>query len=57
MVEGRLRKFYSQVCLLNQPYIRDDEITIYELLNELTGKLGERVVVRRFARYQVGEES
>ncbi len=56
MVEGRLRKFYSQVCLLNQPYIRDDDITIDELLNELTGKLGERLVIRRFARYQVGED-
>ncbi len=56
MVEGRLRKFYSQVCLLNQPYIRDDDITIEELLNELTGNLGERAVIRRFTRYQVGEE-
>ncbi len=56
MVEGRLRKFYSQVCLLDQPYIRDDDITIEELLNELTGKLGERLAIRRFARYQVGED-
>ncbi len=56
MVEGRLKKFYSQSCLRDQPYIRDDSITIDDLLNELTGKLGERVVVRRFARYQVGEE-
>ncbi|NLJ34974.1 MAG: elongation factor Ts [candidate division WS1 bacterium] len=56
MVEGRLKKFYSQTCLLNQPYIRDDALTIEELLSELTGRLGDEIIVRRFARYQVGED-
>jgi elongation factor Ts len=56
MVTGRLKKFYSQVCLLNQPYVRDDSITIEQLQSELVGKIGEPVTVRRFARYQVGEE-
>lgn len=56
MVEGRLNKFYSQECLLNQPYIRDDSMTVDELRNELMGKLGANVTVRRFARFQVGEE-
>ena len=57
MVEGRLRKYYEENCLLKQPYIRNDSVTIEDLLNELMGKTGERIVVRRFARYQVGEET
>jgi len=56
MIEGRLRKFYENWCLLNQPYIRDDSKTVQDLLNDLLAKTGERVVVRRFVRYQVGEE-
>lgn len=56
MVQGRLRKFYSEYCLLAQPYIRDDSITIEDLLNELMGQCGEKIVIRRFVRYQVGEE-
>jgi elongation factor Ts len=57
MVEGRLRKFYEENCLIKQPYIRDDRLTIEDLLNELMGKTGERIVIRRFVRYQVGEEA
>ncbi|MFO7946245.1 MAG: translation elongation factor Ts [Armatimonadota bacterium] len=57
MVEGRMRKFYENNCLLNQPYIRDDSISVEEYLNEVMGKLGERMVIRRFTRYQVGEET
>ena len=56
MVEGRLKKFYSEWCLLNQPYIRDDSLTIQDLLNDLVGRCGERISVRRFERWQVGEE-
>ncbi|MBC7288731.1 MAG: translation elongation factor Ts, partial [Armatimonadetes bacterium] len=56
MVEGRLRKFYEENCLLKQPYIRDDRLTIEDLLNDLMAKTGERIQVRRFTRYQVGEE-
>lgn len=56
MITGRLKKFYSQVCLLSQPYVRDDDMTVEELLNELIGKLGEPIVIRRFIRFQVGEE-
>jgi elongation factor Ts len=56
MVEGRMRKFYEEYCLLDQKYIRDDSMTINDLLLDLTGKTGERVVVRRFVRFQVGEE-
>ncbi len=57
IVEGRLKKFYSQVCVLDQPYVRDDEKTVGELLKETMGRLGENIVVRRFVRYQLGEES
>ena len=56
IVEGRLKKFYSQVCLLQQPYVRDDKLTIQDVLNEAVGKIGEKIVVRRFARYQLGEK-
>ena len=55
MVEGRLGKFYAQNCLLQQPYIRDDSMTIEDLLNDLLATTGERIIVRRFVRYQVGE--
>jgi elongation factor Ts len=56
MVEGRIRKFYEENCLLDQKYIRDDSMSINDLLLDLTAKTGELVVVRRFARFQVGEE-
>ena len=55
MVEGRLGKFYAQNCLLQQPYIRDDSMSIEDLLNDLLAKTGERIIIRRFVRYQVGE--
>ncbi len=56
MVEGRLNKFYEIHCLLDQPFIRDDSVTIQSLLTDLVARSGENVVVRRFCRYQVGEE-
>ena len=55
IVEGRLRKFFSEVCLLNQAYVRDPNITIQDLLNELKAKTGENVVISRFVRFQLGE--
>ncbi len=54
MVEGRLQKFYENMCLLQQPFIRDDGVTIEDKLNELIAQCGERVVISRFVRYQVG---
>jgi elongation factor Ts len=54
ITEGKLKKFYSEVCLLNQAYIRDPEVTIEELLNELKAKTGENIVISRFARFQLG---
>jgi len=55
IVEGKLKKFYSEVCLLEQAFVKNPDITIQDLLNELMAKTGENVVIRRFARYQLGE--
>jgi len=55
IVEGRLNKFYSQNCLLEQPYIRDDEKTVQELITEKVAELGENINIRRFTRYELGE--
>lgn len=56
IVAGKLEKFYSEICLVDQPFIKDDKITIKEYLNSLVGKIGENIVIRRFVRFQVGEE-
>ena len=55
IVEGRLKKFYSEVCLLEQPYVRDDEKTVRDLIKEAMSGIGENIVIRRFVRYQLGE--
>ena len=57
IVEGKLKKFYQEVCLLEQAYVRDTDITVEDLLNELRAKTGENVIVSRFVRYQLGEDS
>jgi elongation factor Ts len=55
IVDGRLQKFYQQVCLMEQPFVKDEGKSVQELITEAMAKLGENVVVRRFVRYQVGE--
>lgn len=55
IVEGKLNKWFEEHCLLDQPFIRDDNVTINELIGSVVGVLGERVKVRRFARYALGE--
>ena len=55
IVDGKLEKFYGEVCLLEQPFVKDPDITIQDLLNGFIGKVGEKVEVRRFTRFQVGE--
>jgi elongation factor Ts len=57
IVEGRMEKFYSEVCLMDQPFIKDPKVAIKDLLGELAAKIGENIVVRRFTRYQLGEKS
>jgi elongation factor Ts len=56
IAEGKLRKFYSETVLLEQPYVRDDSKTIADVIKEAAAKLGENVVVRRFVRFELGEE-
>jgi elongation factor Ts len=56
IIEGKLKKFYEEVCLLQQKFIRDTDITIETLVNNLIAKTGENIIVRRFARFQLGEE-
>lgn len=54
IIEGKLAKFYEENCLLEQPFIRDESVKIKDLLIALIGRLGENIVVRRFARLEVG---
>jgi len=56
MVEGKMRKFYEEVVLLEQKYVKDPEKTVQDYLNELTAKIGEKIFIRRFTRYQLGGE-
>jgi elongation factor Ts len=55
IVDGRIEKFYDEVCLLRQPYIRDEQVTIEKLLAQNIGSIGENIVIRRFVRWEVGE--
>ena len=54
IVDGKLAKFYEQVCLLNQPFVKDPDITVSKLCTSLVAKLGENIVIRRFARMELG---
>jgi elongation factor Ts len=56
IVQGKLEAFYKDNCLLDQPFVRDDTKTVGELIGETSAKLGEKVEVRRFARFKLGEE-
>ncbi|MBR1747386.1 MAG: translation elongation factor Ts [Clostridia bacterium] len=55
MVEGRVQKFYKDVCLLEQDFVKDPSMTIAQLLNETISKTGEKITIRRFVRYEMGE--
>jgi elongation factor Ts len=55
IIEGRLRKYYQEVCLLEQPFIKDEGLTVRGLITSKIAKLGENVKVRRFARFELGE--
>ena len=55
IVEGKLNDYYKQVVLLDQPYIRDDKQSIQDLLDGYSAKVREKLVLRRFARFKVGE--
>ncbi|MFH1069659.1 MAG: translation elongation factor Ts [Candidatus Glassbacteria bacterium] len=55
IVDGRLEKYYQEVCLLEQPFVKNPDLTVGQLVQEVAGKLGENVQVRRFARFQLGQ--
>ncbi|RKY39467.1 MAG: elongation factor Ts [Candidatus Omnitrophota bacterium] len=55
IVEGKMKKFYEQVCLLEQPFIKNNELKVKEYLGELVAKIGENIVIKRFVRYEKGE--
>lgn len=56
MVEGRVKKFYQEHCLVDQPFVKNPDITIDQLIKEHIARLGEQISVRRFARFERGEE-
>ncbi|MGD8537434.1 MAG: translation elongation factor Ts [Candidatus Aminicenantes bacterium] len=55
IVEGKLKKFYEEVCLMDQPYVKDDKVTVAKYVASFIAKFGENIQVRRFARFELGE--
>lgn len=55
IVQGKLRKFYEEVCLIDQPFIKDDKISVKELVASYIAKFGENIKIRRFARFELGK--
>jgi elongation factor Ts len=55
IVDGRLEKFFQEVILLDQPFIKDQDLTVKDLLTDAIGKMGENIIIKRFARYRLGE--
>ena len=55
MVEGRIKKYYREVCLYEQPFVKDSSKTIREMINEAIMAIGEKITIRRFTRYEMGE--
>ncbi len=56
IIEGKLKKYYEEVCLLDQKFIKNTDITVGTLVNNMIAKTGENIIVRRFSRFQLGEE-
>lgn len=55
IVAGRVKKFYEEICLMEQPFVKDDKITIRDMVTDAIRMTGENIVIRRFARYELGE--
>ena len=55
IVEGKLQKHFQEVCLMSQPFIKDDDLTVQDILTRTIAKLGENIVMRRFARFELGD--
>lgn len=54
IIEGKLQKFYTDICLLNQPFIKNDKLSVNDLLKELIAKMGESIKIKRFSRFEIG---
>lgn len=54
IIEGKLQKYFTDICLLNQPFIKNDKLTVHDRLKEIIAKMGENVKIKRFVRYEVG---
>jgi elongation factor Ts len=54
IIEGKINKLYSEICLLNQPFVKNDQLTINQALEELIAKTGENIKIKRFARFEIG---
>jgi len=57
IVDGRMEKFYQQTCLMEQPFVKDEGRTVRDIISDVAARLGENIVLRRFVRYKLGEES
>ncbi len=55
IIEGKLEKYYTEICLLNQPFIKDDKLTVDDILKGLIAKMGENIKIRRFVRFELGQ--
>jgi len=55
IVEGKMQKYFKESCLMNQAYVRDPDMTVEDLLNEMIAKIGENISIKRFARFRIGE--
>jgi elongation factor Ts len=55
IVDGKIEKFYSEACLMEQPFVKDNDRTVSDILTDVIGKLGENIVITRFVRYRLGE--
>jgi elongation factor Ts len=55
IVEGKLEKFYQEACLLRQPFVKNEEVTVADLIKQTIAAIGENIIVRRFARWELGE--
>lgn len=55
IAEGKLSKFFKEVCLMHQPYVKDPNLTVADYLNDVIAKIGENITIRRFSRFQLGE--
>ncbi len=55
IVEGKLNKFYKDNCLLNQAYVRNPDMSVSDLLNDMIAKMGENITIKRFVRFQIGD--